>query len=196
MPRALDAFANGFLVERRGRARVNQIAADAFLGERVNGFFRKGHHASNRNHGDMFAFAHQTGFAEWHNIGFFRHFALTRVQSLVFEKYHRVIVANRLNHQPLGVVGIRRNNNFQTRHGRDKRVHSLRVLRAHVHTSPHRGANNHRAGGLAAKHVTELRNLVVNLVEADAEEIGEHNFGDGPQPRQCGTARSTDDRRL
>src|SRR5262249_31570949 len=35
--------------------------------------------------------------------------------------------------------------------------------------------------GLAAEHVTELGGLVINLVEADAEEVAEHQLGHGPE---------------
>jgi hypothetical protein len=52
------------------------------------------------------------------------------------------------------------------------------------------------AARLAAKHVTELRHLVEDLVHADADEVGEHQFGDRAQAGERGAAGGADDRGL
>src|SRR6516165_3289508 len=57
-------------------------------------------------------------------------------------------------------------------------------------------ADDERGLGLAAKHVTELGGLVEDLVEADAEEIGEHQLGHRPQPSHRRPGGRTHDRRL
>ncbi len=70
------------------------------------------------------------------------------------------------------------------------------MLRAHVHACPHRETHDGGAARLAAEHVAELGHLVEDLVHADADEIGEHQFGHRPQPGKRRAAGSADDGRL
>jgi len=53
------------------------------------------------DHRDVFALAHQIRFAERHGVSVLRHFALARIERLVFEEDHRVVVADRLNEKAL-----------------------------------------------------------------------------------------------
>ena len=48
------------------------------------------------------------GLAERDGVGLVRHLALHVVHRLVLEEDHRVVVADRLDQQPLGVVGVGR----------------------------------------------------------------------------------------
>ena len=50
--------------------------------------------------------------------------------------------------------------------------------------------------GLAAEHVAEFRDLVVDLIQTHADEIGEHDLGHGPQARERGAGGGPDDRGL
>ena len=56
---------------------------------------------------------------------------------------------------------------------------------------------NHRADddrrfGLAAEHVSKLRGLVQNLIEANAHEIQKHQFRDGAHAAGGGADRRAD----
>ena len=59
-----------------------------------------------------------------------------------------------------------------------------------------RHPERHRDVGLAAGHVPVLRELVRDLVEADAREVGEHDLRDGPQTGDGGSECAADDRLL
>ena len=70
------------------------------------------------------------------------------------------------------------------------------MLGTHIHTRAHRRADHERAGGFAAEHVAKLRGLVVDLVHANADEVGEHDLRDRPQTGQCRACPGADDGRL
>ena len=56
--------------------------------------------------------------------------------------------------------------------------------------------DRHGDRGLAAGHVPVLRELVRDLVEADAREVGEHDLGDGAEAGDRCSERAADDRLL
>src|ERR1700756_333914 len=60
-----------------------------------------------------------------------------------------------------------------------------------VHGADHDGRDR-----LAAEHVPELRGLVVDLVEADAHEVDEHQLGHRAHPGGGGADRGADERRF
>ena len=70
------------------------------------------------------------------------------------------------------------------------------MLRGGAEARAEHGADHHRRHGLAAEHVPELGGLVEDLVEADAHEVDEHQFGDRPQPGGRGTDGRADERDL
>ena len=47
---------------------------------------------------------------------------------------------------------------------------------------------------MAVGHVAQLRHFVGDIVEADGEEVGEHDFGDRPQARHRGAHRGAENR--
>ena len=59
-----------------------------------------------------------------------------------------------------------------------------------------RHPDRHGDGGLPAGHVAVLRELVGDLVEAHAREVGEHDLRDGPQTGDGGSECAADDRLL
>ena len=88
-----------------------------------------------------------------------------RIEILVLAEDHRVVVADRLDEQSLGVVGVGRTDDLEARNmGEDRRQH-LRMLRGGAKAGAHHGANDDRRLGLAAEHVAELGRLIENLVE-------------------------------
>src|SRR5438067_13726258 len=68
------------------------------------------------------------------------------------------------------------------------------MLRGGAAASADHRADDHRRLRLAAEHVAELGGLVEDLVEADAEKVAEHQFGDGPQPGHRRAGRGAHDR--
>ena len=70
------------------------------------------------------------------------------------------------------------------------------MLRGGAEAGADHAADDQRRARLAAEHVAELRGLVVDLVEADADEVDEHQFGDRPHAGERGAGRRADDSRL
>ena len=59
------------------------------------------------------ALAHDVRLAEGNGVGLLGHLALEAVQVLVLAEDHRVVVADRLDQQALGVVGVARAHDLQ-----------------------------------------------------------------------------------
>src|SRR5437588_9478134 len=68
------------------------------------------------------------------------------------------------------------------------------MLRGGAAASADHRADHHRGLCLAAEHVAELGGLVEDLVEADAEEIAEHQFGDRSEAGDRGAGGGAHDR--
>jgi len=63
------------------------------------------------------------------------------------------------------------------------------VLRGRAEPRSGRGAHGERHARLAAEHVAELRRLVQQRVEANADEVDEHELGHRTQPGERGPDR-------
>ena len=192
----LDTLEDCLLVQGRGRSRIDEIAIDAFLRQHIQRLLGEAHHPPEGDYCSGIALTHEVGFAERNRVRLLGNLAFARVQRLVLEEHDRVIIADGLDHQALGIVRIGRHDDLQPGNRCQQRIDGLRMLRSHVHARTHRGADHHRAGALAAEHVAELRDLVVELVHAHADEVGEHDLGHRPQPGQRRPRRRADDGRL
>ena len=111
----------------------------------------------------------------------------------MFEKEHGIVVADRLCKQPFGVGGRRRQDDFETRHRRHHRIDGLAVLRRCVEPAAIDQTDRHGAFRLSAEHIAELGDLVPDLIHADTDEIGKHQFGDRTLARERGTGSGADD---
>ena len=87
--RGLDTLEDSLLVKRRGRARIHQIAGDAFFGERVNGRGADVHHLPEGNDGCIIAFSRHGRLTEGNLVGLIRHLARRLIEQHVFEEEHR-----------------------------------------------------------------------------------------------------------
>ena len=67
------------------------------------------------------------------------------------------------------------------------------MLRGRAEAGAVHRAHDQGRGRLAAEHVAELGRLVEDLVEADAEEVDEHQLGDRPQAGRRGARRRADE---
>src|SRR5580693_433792 len=175
---------------------IDQLALDPLLGERIDRLAGVMHHAGERDDRDVVAVADDVGFAERDRIGLVGDFGTQIVHQLVFAEDHRVVVADRLDQQALGVIGIGRHDAFEPRHRGEDVVEALRVLRRGAAPGADHCADDERRLGLAAEHVAELGRLIEDLVEADAEKIAEHQLGDRAQPGDRGAGGGSHDRRL
>ena len=104
--RLLDTFQDRIPVDGRKRPEVDDLAFDAIPGEiagRVHGAMD--HHAVGHDRA-VAAVAHHVRFRKRDGIGFLRHVGLGGVEILVLAEDHRIVVADRLDEQSLGVVGI------------------------------------------------------------------------------------------
>ena len=154
------------------------------------------HHAGERHDRHVVAVAHDVGLAERDRIGLVRHLGAQIVHQLVFAEDHRVVVADRLDQQTLGVIGIRRHDAFETGDGGENPVGALRVLRRGTAPGADHRADDERRLCLAAEHVAELGGLVEDLVKADAEKVRKHQFSDRPEPGDGGPGGGAHDRAL
>ena len=104
-PGLLHALKNGVLVERRRGTRVDDLAVDAFPLQSIRRLLGEMHHASQGNDGHIVALPHHTRLPERHDVAFLRNVSFEPIQELVFAEDNGVIVADRLDEQPLGIVG-------------------------------------------------------------------------------------------
>jgi len=70
------------------------------------------------------------------------------------------------------------------------------MLRRTAESSPNPGEHGERNFDLPTEHVPHLGRVVQHLVHADADEVDEHQFGDGPHPGGSGADRCANESRL
>src|SRR3954470_8574618 len=82
-PGALDALEDRVLVERRGRARIDDLALDPLAGQLLGRLLREPDHAAERDDRHVAALAHDARLAERDRVALLGHVALERVEDLV-----------------------------------------------------------------------------------------------------------------
>ena len=108
-------------------------------------------------------------------------------------EHHRVVVADGGGQQALCVIGVRGQHHLDARHMHEHVVERLRVLRPRAGARANHRADDHRHIGATTEHVPELGDLVEDLVEANADEVDEHQLGHRPQAREgCATGHADD----
>ena len=135
------------------------------------------HHQPVGDDADRTPFAHDRGFAEWNRVRGLGHLAFETVEVLVLAEDHRVVVADALDQQPLGVVRRARADDLEPGDVGEQRRQHLAVLGRGAKAGADHRADHDRGLGLAAEHVLELGGLVEDLVETDAHEVDEHQLG-------------------
>ena len=75
----------------------------------------------------------------------------------------------------------------------EDRIEALAVLGGGPEAGAVMRADHHGRRRLAAEHVAELGRLIEDLVETDAEEVHEHQFGHRPQPGRRRPDRGADE---
>ena len=139
---------------------------------------RARHHQRQRHDGRVLAGPHDLGGAERVDDLAVRHFALGRIERLVLEKDHRIGIAHRGRQQADDVARRRRRHDLEAGDHHAPVLDALGMLRAEARAGAVAGAHDQRAFGLPVRHVAALGKFVGDVVEADREEIREHDLGD------------------
>ena len=106
---------------------------------------------------------------------------------------NRIVVADRgLQHQ-IGLFGIGGTDDLDPRHRQEPGLGGLRVLGAESQAGSAESPNDDRRLDAPARHEAVLGDAVGDLIEADPEEVGEHNLDDGPVAGQRETQRRADE---
>src|SRR5262249_24149256 len=106
----------------------------------------------------------------------FRHFVLDpAIKKFVFQKKHRIVVADGGFDQPLRIGWGSRSNNFYSRRVNKVHLRILRVKWASMNASTS-GAPQHQRGG-SVPAIVRLGHHVDDLVEGAANEVNELKFG-------------------
>ncbi len=146
------------------------------------------HRQRQRHDGDVLALARNGRLADRHDVAHLRH-RVDRAgvlghpgqahDALVEQVHHRVVVPDRRRHQALGVGWVARYDDLHAGKVGEGAPEALRVLGSvGVPAADGRG-QDHGDLDVAAGLVVDLGHVVVDLVEADAEEVGEHQLDDG-----------------
>ena len=122
--------------------------------------------------------------------------SLHAVEQPVLDEDHRVRVLDRGTQQAVGVGRRRRHDDGQPGDVREQRLEALRVLAARRAPGAELGPHGQRHLGGAAGHERQLRRLVEQLVEADAEEVEVHHLDDRAHAGHRRADAEPDDRRL
>ena len=115
---------------------------------------------------EVFALALHICFADGHDIVIiqFWQIATGEVEHFMFEKEHRVVVANGRFEQTFGIVGGGGRDDFDAGELGVGAVDRLAVLRAVAFAAPLLTADHHRHTQQTASHVVHLGSLIEDLV--------------------------------
>ena len=101
----------------------------------------------------------------------FRDRALGLVEQLVLEDHHRIGIGDRGEQHALGLARGRRLDDLEPRHMGEPGLQALAVLRGGAGSRPRRQSEDDRNGNGPAKHVTQLRRLIDDLLRREHREI-------------------------
>ena len=181
MTRLRDRAEDRLGVERHKRAHVDHLRVHAVVAlQDLGGLERARHHQRERDDRAVAASTQNFGRSERVDDLAIRHFALDRVERLVLVKDHWIRIAHRRSHQPDDVHWRRGRDNLHARNHHRPVLDRLRMLSAETHPAAVAGSDHQRARKLAVRHVSKLRHFIRDVVEADCEEIGEHELRDRP----------------
>jgi hypothetical protein len=153
-------------------------------------------HELGGDHRDVVPLADDLGAPELRGWDLTGQLALEVEQPLVLEVEDRIGIADRGPQQRVRVDRRRRHRDLEARHIEEPVLDRLGMLRAEPRPGPVGHADRDRHADLPAGHVAVLGQLVGDLVEADAGEVGEHDLGQRAQPLDRGADRRADDRLL
>ena len=115
---------------------------------------------------------------------------------LVLDQEHRPVVIDRGRQQRAEVVALARRDDADVRDPEQELLERLAVRRPVAAAGAHRRADDERDGDLVVVHLAELRDPVHDLVEAERDEVAEHDLEDRPLAAQRHARRNAEERRL
>ncbi|MNF61358.1 hypothetical protein D3C84_430020 [compost metagenome] len=151
-------------IERRSGTRINHTRRNAIRLKFPSSFFSNFNHSTDGNDHHILTIAYDLGFTERHSVRTVGYFTHGVVQHLVLQENDRVIITHSLKQQAFSVVRVRRYNNFQPWEVRENRVERLGMLCCRASTSAVGSTDHQRSSGATAEHISELRDLVDDLV--------------------------------
>ena len=179
---------NGVIVEGNKGAGVDDLAADALLLQNFSGLHGLVPHEHIGYDGHILALAADGGLAEGDGVillGNLAHgaelaglLALAAVEQLMLKHQHRVVVADGLLHQTLGVVGGGGADDLQTGAVDEIALERLGVLCAAVGGAAG-GAHDHGDMYRTAGHIAHLGGLVHQLIHHAEQEVAVLQVGHG-----------------
>ena len=98
----------------------------------------------------------------------------------MLEEEHRVVVADRLLEQALGIARRGRAGDLEPGHRVEPADRRLRVDRAEAAARPDDREHHERHAGLLVREVPVLRALVDDAVHHERQEVAEHDLDHGP----------------
>ena len=180
---AANRVDDGVDVQRYERAQVDDLGADAVLGQRLCRCQAFEHAAAVTDEGDVRAGTLDVGLAERDResrIGWDR--ALLALQADRLDEQAGVLVEDRRRQQALTVARCRRHDHLHPRYVHEPRLQRLRMRRPGREPAVNLGAHGDRRGGPARGHEAQLGGIVDQLVCGDADEVHDHDLGDRQQP--------------
>ena len=121
---------------------------------------------------------------------------LLGVERLVLAEDHRIGIAHRRRHQADHIGRRRRRHDLEAGDHHAPVLDALRMLRAEPRARAVAGADHQRALGLPVAHIAALRKLIGDVVEADREEVREHDLRDRLEAGHRRAHRGAHDRLL
>ena len=176
----LDRLQHRIVIERDQRAWIDDLAADALLLQDLSRLHGLIPHQHIGHDGHILALAADRRLTKGNRVVLIRHFAhgaqlsgflaLSAVQQLVLKDQYRVIIADRLLHQALGIICRGRADYFQAGAVDEIALQRLGVLCAAVGRAAgctHDHGYMHRTAG----HIAHLGSLIYQLIHHAEQEV-------------------------
>ncbi len=184
-PRLGDRGQHRLHVQRHDAAQVHHLDIKPVLGlELFGGFQRLQQAVGEGDQGQVLALALDVGLADGDSVFLFGfgHIAARKVEHLVLQEEHGVLVADRGEQQPLGVIRGGGDGHLDAGELGKGALDAGAVLRAVTLAAAVLAANDHGHVHQPAGHVAHARALVEDLVGADQEKVHVHQLDDRAQP--------------
>ena len=174
-----DGVADSIPVQRDETPKVNDLRAHTVGSQLFRGLQGEVDLAGPRKDGQIAALTTDIGAAQRDRCNIVRHLHLLRVEELVLQKYHGVIIADSGHEQALGVSRRRGAHQLQAGNMGKQRFHVLGMLRRAAASGAHGRADHHGDLDLSAGHIVQLCRLVHHGVQTDGDKVIVHQLDDG-----------------
>src|SRR5580704_15223247 len=182
----LHGLGDGFAIEWRDSAQVEDFEIDPFLLYNLGSLQSGVNHGCVSNDAEVAAFADDVGFADGDDVVIRRDFAFdAAVEIFVLEEEAGIVVADGGFDQTFGVVGRGGTDYFESGIVDEPHFRILRVEGAAVDVSAARSAQDQRGG--CSPEVMGFCDHVADLVKGTADEVHELEFRHGAHAGEGGS---------